>query len=163
LLGGYTAVMEKGEVLQYGPTAEVFHAPSSLRVARAFSDPPMNLLAGDADAGQLLLPGGLKLPLPSAMTSALGPLTLGVRAAALRTVARPGDVALAGKVELTEISGSDTYVHIHTASGDMVAQFTGVHHFALGDVLTVYLHPDHVYLFDAGGALLSAPERISSH
>ncbi|RZL94840.1 MAG: ABC transporter ATP-binding protein, partial [Variovorax sp.] len=46
LLGGYTAVMDAGELLQYGPTAEVFHAPQSLRVARAFSDPPMNLLAG---------------------------------------------------------------------------------------------------------------------
>eukprot|EP01036_Dinobryon_divergens_P056118 gene56118-74928_t len=38
LLGGYTAVMDAGELLQYGPTAEVFHAPKSIRVARAFSD-----------------------------------------------------------------------------------------------------------------------------
>ena len=43
LLGGYTAVMDAGELLQYGPTAEVFHQPSSVRVAKAFSDPPMNL------------------------------------------------------------------------------------------------------------------------
>ena len=49
LLGGYTAVLDAGELLQYGPTAEVFHAPQSLRVARAFSDPPMNLLAGAVD------------------------------------------------------------------------------------------------------------------
>src|SRR3989442_5736959 len=33
LLGGYTAVMDAGELLQYGPTAEVFHAPKSLRGA----------------------------------------------------------------------------------------------------------------------------------
>ena len=38
LLGGYTAVMHEGRLLQYGPTAEVFHAPNSLSVARAFSD-----------------------------------------------------------------------------------------------------------------------------
>ncbi|MCZ2497082.1 ATP-binding cassette domain-containing protein [Xylophilus sp. Kf1] len=161
LLGGYTAVMEKGEVLQYGPTAEVFHAPATLRVARAFSDPPMNLLAGQAAGGVLQLPGGLQLPLPPALRQAGGVLTLGVRAAALRTAARPGDLALPGSVELTEISGSDTYVHIATPAGEMVAQFTGVHHFALGATLTLYLHPDHVYLFDADGALLSAPERIS--
>jgi len=43
LLGGHTAVMDAGELLQYGPTAEVFHAPQSLRVARAFSDPPMKI------------------------------------------------------------------------------------------------------------------------
>ena len=50
LLGGYTAVLDEGELLQYGPTAEVFHMPVSLRVARAFSDPPMNLLAATAAA-----------------------------------------------------------------------------------------------------------------
>lgn len=51
LLGGYTAVLDEGQLLQYGPTAEVFHAPNSLRVARAFSDPPMNLIAASAVPG----------------------------------------------------------------------------------------------------------------
>jgi glycerol transport system ATP-binding protein len=51
LLGGYTAVMDAGELLQYGPTAEVFHRPQSIRVARAFSDPPMNLVAGRPPLG----------------------------------------------------------------------------------------------------------------
>jgi len=161
LLGGYTAVMERGELLQYGPTAEVFHTPRSLRVARAFSDPPMNLLAGEAFGGRLQLPGGLSLPLPAALATVGGTLTLGVRASALRTESQPGDLGLDGRVELTEISGSDTYVHVATGAGPMVAQFTGVHHFALGDALTLYLHPVQVYLFDADGALLSAPERIS--
>ena len=35
LLGGYTAVMDAGELLQYGATADVFHKPKSIRVARA--------------------------------------------------------------------------------------------------------------------------------
>ncbi|QHI99203.1 ATP-binding cassette domain-containing protein [Xylophilus rhododendri] len=161
LLGGYTAVMDKGRVLQYGPTAEVFHAPRSLQVARAFSDPPMNLLAGEAGAGRLRLPGGLDLPLPRAMPGLVGPVTLGVRAGALRTAPRLGDVALPGTVELSEISGSDTFVHVSTTAGEMVAQFTGVHHFALGDAITLHLHPEHVHLFDAAGLLLSAPERSS--
>ena len=50
LLGGHTAVMDAGELLQYGPTAEVFHAPKSIRVARAFSDPPMNLMPARRNA-----------------------------------------------------------------------------------------------------------------
>src|SRR3954468_622889 len=62
LLGGYTAVLDAGELLQYGPTAEVFHAPKSLRVARAFSDPPMDLVAGRATDGALLLPGDVRFP-----------------------------------------------------------------------------------------------------
>src|SRR5678816_3903948 len=64
LLGGYTAVMDAGELLQYGPTAEVFHQPKSIRVARALSDPPMNLIAAEASAGGVTLRGGVALALP---------------------------------------------------------------------------------------------------
>src|SRR3954470_7747158 len=63
LLGGYTAVLDAGELLQYGPTAEVFPHPRSIRVARPFSDPPMNLVACRPGDSGLVLPGGVTLPL----------------------------------------------------------------------------------------------------
>jgi len=162
LLGGYTAVMDAGELLQYGPTAEVFHRPQSLRVARAFSDPPMNLMAGDALADGVRLKAGpeLAIRLPSAASKSLTrSLTIGVRASALRLLPRPGDAALPGKVELTEISGSDTFVHVETAVGELVAQLTGVNSFELGAPITLHLSPEQAYVFDAQGALLIAPAR----
>ncbi|GKS86084.1 ABC transporter ATP-binding protein [Acidovorax sp. SUPP2522] len=161
LLGGYTAVLHEGELLQYGPTAEVFHAPSSLRVARAFSDPPMNLIAADAAAGGVRMAGGGLLALPQGLPagSAATGLTVGVRASALRLQARPGDVAVAGTVELAEISGSDTFVHAHTPWGELVAQVTGVHYFDLGAAITLHLAPGEAYVFGADGALLLAPAR----
>jgi glycerol transport system ATP-binding protein len=157
LLGGYTAVMDAGELLQYGPTAEVFRRPKSIRVARAFSDPPMNLLPASAASIGVTLAAGVNLsvPLPAA---AGGALTIGVRASALRVQQRPGDVALPGTVELAEISGSDTFVHAATPVGEVVAQLTGVHQFELGAPVTLYLHPAQVYVFDANGDLLVAPE-----
>ncbi len=156
LLGGYTAVMDAGELLQYGPTAEVFHRPLSIRVARAFSDPPMNLIAGSANAAGVLLSGGLQLPLalPAGHSAAL---TIGVRAGALRVHQRAGDLALPGQVELAEISGSDTFVHVHTQCGEVVAQLTGVHVFALGEAITLYLNPAQAYAFGSDGKLLVAP------
>ncbi|MDO8700042.1 MAG: ABC transporter ATP-binding protein [Rhodoferax sp.] len=158
LLGGYTAVMDAGELLQYGPTADVFHKPASLRVARAFSDPPMNLLPAMAGAEGVQLDGGplLKLALPARSS---GKLTVGMRASALHVSVREGDVALPGKVELAEISGSDTFVHVHTLVGEMVAQLTGVHHFDLGALVTLYFNPAQVYVFDAEGMLALAPVR----
>jgi glycerol transport system ATP-binding protein len=157
LLGGYTAVLDGGELLQYGPTAEVFRRPRSLRVARAFSDPPMNLVTATAQPGGMLLHGGLSLAiqLPDASDRAL---TLGVRAGALRVRERAGDVALPGKVELAEIAGSDTFVHVQTPIGELVAQLTGVHVFNLGEPITLYLDPRQAYVFDAPGNLLVAPE-----
>ena len=158
LLGGHTAVLDGGKLLQYGPTSEVFHKPRSIRVARAFSDPPMNLIAATAAPGGVALVGGLNfaLPLPPTATTAL---TVGVRAGALRVRGRDGDVALAGSVELAEISGSDTFVHVDTPVGELVAQLTGVHQFDLGAAITLYLSPAQAYVFDAAGDLLLAPSR----
>jgi glycerol transport system ATP-binding protein len=149
LLGGWTAVLDAGELLQYGPTAEVFHRPQSIRVARAFSDPPMNLLPGKAQALNVQ-------PANPAMT-------VGVRASALRIEQRAGDVALPGQVELAEISGSDTFVHVDTAVGEMVAQLSGVHYFELGTRTTLYLDPRQAFVFGAGGELLVAPEAVRRH
>ncbi len=159
LLGGYTAVLDAGELLQYGPTAEVFHHPQSIRVARAFSDPPMNLIKGTANAAGVALPGAVQLAraLPANASAAL---TVGVRAAALRVHGRAGDIALPGQVELAEISGSDTFVHVATPIGELVAQLTGVHQFELGTQVTLYLDPSHAYVFGSDGNLLVAPKGI---
>jgi glycerol transport system ATP-binding protein len=166
LLGGYTAVMDAGELLQYGPTAEVFHQPQSLRVAKAFSDPPMNFIAAERAAAGVQIKAGpivpmpmpMPMPMPKSNSNAVG-LVLGLRASALRVQARPGDVALAGQVELADISGSDTYLHVNTACGELVAQLTGVHLFELGAPVTLHFNPAQTYLFDAAGPLLMAPER----
>ena len=169
LLGGYTAVLDAGELLQYGPTSEVFHEPVSLRVARAFSDPPMNLIAATAVATGVRLADGplLEVALPgdarAASTAAPDTLTVGLRASALKVEPAPGDVALPGRVELAEISGSDTFVHVHTAVGELVAQLTGVHRFELGAHLTLHLDARQAYVFDAAGRLAVAPRWRKGH
>ncbi len=159
LLGGHTAVLDAGELLQYGPTAEVFHHPRSIRVARAFSDPPMNLVEGQAAEGRITWTAqGQTLVLASQLPAAhTGKVTVGIRANALHRQRQGIDVELVGRVELAEISGSDTYVHIDTRFGELVAQLSGVHNFALGENLSLALDPGQVHVFDASGNLLLAP------
>ena len=158
MLGGYTAVLDQGKLLQYGPTAEVFHRPASISVARAFSDPPINLLPAEAIEGGLRLRNGLQMPL-TLPAQTPHELVVGVRASALRNTPQEGDLALTGQVELAEISGSDTFVHMDTPLGNLVAQLTGVHELALGEHITLYLHPCRVHVFDARGPLVLAPTR----
>lgn len=157
LLGGYTAVMDKGELLQYGPTAAVFHRPASVRVAKAFSDPPINLLTATRNETGLKLPTGqtLNMELPQAAPQEL---TVGVRASALKLTSNDGDIPIAGKVDLAEISGSDTFVHVQTTLGALVAQLTGVHEFDLGANVTLHISPDNIYVFENDGPLLVAPK-----
>ncbi|MDE2277568.1 MAG: TOBE domain-containing protein, partial [Burkholderiales bacterium] len=68
-----------------------------------------------------------------------------------------GDVPLPGRVELAEISGSDTFVHAATPVGELVAQLSGVHNFEIGAPVTLHLDPAQAYVFGADGALRVAP------
>ena len=155
--------MDAGELLQYGKTADVFHRPASLRVARAFSDPPINLLPVEVTPAGNAVTLNDTLGMPLAVTLQPGKrATLGLRANALRLQARPGDIELPGSVELAEIAGSDTYLHVRTPVGNVVAQLTGVHFLELGAPIRLYLHPDQVYVFDESGLLLMSP-KVSSH
>ncbi|OZI19185.1 ABC transporter [Bordetella genomosp. 9] len=158
LLGGHTAVLDAGELLQYGPTAEVFHRPRSIRVARVFSDPPMNLLRARRDGQGFVLEDGTRVArdLPAG-ADATGDITAGLRAGALHLRDRPGYVSVQGTVRLAEISGSDTFVHTRTAAGNLVAQLTGVHRFGLEQAIRLYFDPAQTYAFDAAGELLAAP------
>ncbi|MEY3673983.1 MAG: hypothetical protein RJB47_691 [Pseudomonadota bacterium] len=155
LLGGYTAVMKEGRVLQYGPTLEVFRQPQSLDVARAFSDPPINVLQATPHAGAWRLDNGSMLTLEK--TAHARPVQLGLRASVLRTEQRPTDLALPGRVQLAEISGTDTFVHLDCGGLELVLQKTGVHGFDIGQSMSVFIDPHDAYVFDAAGALLRAP------
>ena len=156
LLGGYTAVLKEGCLLQYGPTLEVFRKPASLDVALAFSDPPLNVVSAQAQDGTWQLNHGPFLALPQLKISHTQ-VTLGIRAAALRVEEKSGDMAISGQVQLAEISGTDTFVHFHCALGEWVMQKTGVHFFELGARLTFYFDPSEAYVFAPDGVLLSAP------
>jgi glycerol transport system ATP-binding protein len=153
LLGGYTAVLEKGRLLQYGPTAKVFHQPAMLAVAKAFSDPPINTIAAQSQGTTIQLASGLTLPI-HCPAQASAPVTVAIRANALRLTGNPNDCAINGIVALAEISGSDTFVHLETNLGNLVAQLTGVHFFDIGTPLVVYLNPAHCFVFDANEQLL---------
>jgi len=66
---------------------------------------------------------------------------------------------LAGVLELAEIGGSETFVHVSSAGKSLVAQIPGVHEFALGEARELFFDPAELYCFDERGALLFAPER----
>jgi glycerol transport system ATP-binding protein len=160
LLGGYTAVLDAGELLQFGPTSEVFHRPKSMRVAKAFSDPPMNLLAATVTQSDALqLKGGFSIKANLQQCSSVD-LTVGIRASAFRISPRVGDLSIASQVELVEISGSDTFLHVTSALGKLVAQLTGVCTFDLEAPVVLHFNPNEMYVFDDHGLLLIAPTML---
>ena len=162
-LGGHAAVLEQGRVVQFGATLHVFRKPGTLAAARAFSDPPLNVIPAQLSesATSALIADGVRLPLPphaaSRLASASGPIQLGLRAHEFGIAATMGTACISGRVDLAEISGSETYVHLSRAGLPLVAQVPGVHNFAIGENCTLYLDPAALFGFDMRGDLLFAP------
>ncbi|HKQ15998.1 MAG TPA: ABC transporter ATP-binding protein [Steroidobacteraceae bacterium] len=147
-LGGHTTLLAEGRVLQSGPTLEVFRRPATLEAARAFSDPPLNVIPASAVEG---------MRLPSGAAAATDVL-LGVRAHEFSLAGASGQIALRGRVELAEISGSETFIHLARDDVRLVAQIPGVHDLPLNEPCTLYIRPTSLYGFDRSGRLLFAPE-----
>ncbi len=167
-MGGRIAVLDQGRLLQSGPTLEVYHHPSELRVGEVFSDPPMNLIASSIAQGAVRLVNGVTFPVPAHMQSLPdASYRLGVRANHASLSARTlSDVQVPARVELAEISGSETYVHtsLENSSGEarVVAQLEGIHSYAIQQTVTLHLDPRRLFAFDSGGQLMAAPPRISN-
>ncbi len=149
LLGGNTATLWQGRVTQFGPTPSVYRAPQDATTARVFSDPPMNFKEVRVSGGQAKLDG---VALAAAGLRD-GTYQAGFRPAHLSLHETPGAIALQATLNVTEITGAETFLHLRHGSDRWVGLVEGVHTPAHGKTLTVWVHPAHIYLFDANGAL----------
>ncbi len=160
VMGGQVLVMGEGRVLQQGPTLSVYRRPASARVALTFSDPPMNMIDGRIEGGTALLGREVRVPLTHHLQGLPpGRYRFGVRASHLAMRPRDvGDIAIPGEVELAEISGSETFVHVRHNDIAWVVQQEGVHAHALGEPVALHVSPARLYAFAEDGALRAAPE-----
>ena len=62
MLGGVTAALSKGRMIQCGSTLQVYQRPAQIEAARVFSDPPLNEIAATKQDGMLRLADNLAVP-----------------------------------------------------------------------------------------------------
>jgi glycerol transport system ATP-binding protein len=159
MLGGRIVVMHEGRVLQEGPTAEVYHNPATITVSQVFSDPPINRIDTRVKNGCAELGRILSVPLDGHLTGLPeGDYVFGVRSNHLflhRQHER--DLKITAKVELAEITGSETFLHVQYNDAPLVVQEEGIHQRKLGSEIDIYVRPRKFYIFDAAGPLVRAP------
>jgi glycerol transport system ATP-binding protein len=159
LLGGRTVCTWEGEALQAGDTSKVYRHPDTMRVAQVFSDPPLNVVGIEKKNGSVQYAGGVAAP-ASGLYAKLGDgaYLVGFRAHQLELAnGIAGRHAFAATVTVTEITGSESFVHLNREDSNWVAVLQGVHEFAPGYVLDAVLDPNNVFVFDAAGRLVAAP------
>jgi glycerol transport system ATP-binding protein len=157
LLGGNTATLWEGRITQFGPTAEVYRQPADATTARVFSDPPMNFLQATKRGDRILFGDGQDV----AARGALGRLADGAYQMGFRPnhleIERHGDEVMGfdARLSVTEITGSETFVHLDHHGARWVGLIHGVRELEIGTELRVWLDPAHVYVFGPDGALIA--------
>ena len=160
LLGGNTVCMWEGQVLQAGDTSKVYRQPDTLRVAQVFSDPPLNIVGIEKKNGTVQYAGGIHAPATGLYKSlADGSYRVGFRAHQLEVAnGVAGRHAFHATVTVTEITGSESFVHLNRDASNWVAVLQGVHEYEPGHLLDAVLDPENLFVFDAADRLVAAPD-----
>ncbi len=147
MLGGFTATLHEGRVTQFGPTPDVYRRPNRLATARSFSDPPLNVL---------------QLDQTPALRQQFGDIaaTVGFRAHHFRPGdGGPSDLAFDVDVTSTEITGSESFVHVAYGAANWCMLVHGVHAVEPGSQLRAHVRPADILAFDAEGRALELAGR----
>lgn len=161
LLGGNTATLSQGRITQFGRTIEVFRQPCDLITAKTFADPPLNTIVLGKKGGSFQLDGSVALPVPVELAGiADGIYTIGFQPHHLSLAApTAGAVSVPAKVTVTEITGSESFVHLQFADARWVMLAPGIKTFEADETVNVFIDPRHLMVFDQSGAAMTAQHK----
>ncbi len=151
-LADRVVVMDRGQVCQAGPPAEVYDAPENLFVARFIGSPGMNFSEGEIGGeppvftGRIDREGSGRLPVEGGRP---GPVTLGIRPEFLRP---DPSGPLPAAVVVDELLGRHRNLHLDTPLGRLVMRLGGesaeTPEYRPGERLGVTLDQAHLRFFD---------------
>ena len=153
-LGGQILVMDEGRILQQDSAKEVYENPSSTKVSQITNDPAMNLFEGTVADGKIILNAEIQFDLPQhCQALPQGSYVFGLRAAAISLA----EGSFPFTVELSEISGSETFLHLKHEHVQVVGLLDSVQNFNIGETVAAQFDTAHLYAFATDGRLKSSP------
>ncbi len=157
LFGGNTATLHEGRVTQFGRTSLTYRAPKDLLTAQVFSDPPINTAPVEKRGDRLLHADGSSWPAGTAAAGlADGHYIFGIRPHHVTPLAPEGNTGdVRGRVLVTELSGSESIIHLDVAGRTWVSQSHGIHAFEVGSDATLHVEIDRGLFFAPSGELVS--------
>lgn len=154
LLSGKTATLDRGRVTQFDKTIDVYNKPGNLTTAQTFSDPPLNT-ALVKKSGHVLEFGNQVLG-NTPVDLADGDYTVGIRPHHISlTQTRDNSHAIPATVGTSEITGSQTFLHVEIGAGSWVVLANGIHRLEKDSNIELYVNPNTFYLFDTDQNLVS--------
>ena len=155
MIGGNTATILEGKIIQYGKTLDVYNNPENLTSAEVFSDPPMNIAKVNKSGDQCsLLEANTTWKTNKRIKD--GSYTIGIRPHNV-TVKKTStnSVEIKGKVMISELSGSESLIHFKYGQSNWVSLSSGSHKINIGDEMKLYMNVDECLFFDQNNRLVS--------
>ena len=153
MLGGYTATLNEGRVVQFGETSSIYRQPDSLEAARVFSDPPINTAAIEKRGNSAYLNDSVSWTVPARMASLPdGPYSIGLRPHHL--LPDGNGVEVDGEVQIAEISGSESIMRVNIEGNSWVSEAHGIHSFKFGERRSFFFDSNRCLYFDSNDKLV---------
>jgi glycerol transport system ATP-binding protein len=154
MMGGNTATLLEGKVIQYGKTLDVYNSPKNLNSAEVFSEPPMNITevkkTGDVCS---FLDGSVQWKTKVNIKD--GNYKIGIRPHNVTIKKNGGNsVEIKGKILISELSGSESLIHFKNGKFNWVSLSSGSHQMNIGDEIKLYMNVDESLFFDQNNRLV---------
>jgi len=159
MLGGHIATLQEGRVVEYGKTTEIYRHPRDLDCARIFSYPPINMTTITKSNNQMSFHGVANWQCPDAFGSRPdGDYIMAIRPHHLSLSSTPcndSHIAVSGTVQLAEISGSASLIHMQIEGNDWISESSGIHPHSIGEKVKVYMNLNGCLYFDQDGTAIA--------
>lgn len=153
MLGGYTATLNEGRVIQFGKTSTIYRHPKNLESARVFSDPPVNIAAIEKRGGSAHMSNSISWQVPPELAAMPdGNYKIGLRPHHLSPDGT--GVEVKGEVQIAEISGSESIVRVIVEGNNWVSETHGIHSYEFGQSASFFFDSGRCMYFDANGLLI---------
>lgn len=153
-MASHVGFMHEGKIIQYGPVKEVYQNPQFVEVGEYFSNPTMNIVEGKKieEDGRIYIRATeqFRVDVSSLRTKLKKDrYYLGIHAHDI-SIKRENDsmVEIDGTVQLSEVVGSNTELHINHRGKNIIVLMQDVSLYDIGETVKLYLDSRRFYLFD---------------
>jgi glycerol transport system ATP-binding protein len=153
-MGSHVGMMHQGDLLQYGPVEEVYKNPLTVEVGEYFSYPTMNMVPVQVKRlnGRVTLSASeeLEATFPvGEVDPAKDHYLLGIHAYLFSTTPQHRDaIPIKAVVELSEVVGSDTELHVDHRGIKLVVLMQEIVRYQIGDAVDLFLDTRECFVYD---------------
>jgi len=155
MIGGNTATILEGKIIQYGKTLDVYNKPENLTSAKVFSDPPMNI-AEISKSGDTCKLTDNSVQWKSNIKIKDGNYKIGIRPHNITTYKEGNNtIEIDGKVLISELSGSESLIHFTNGNLNWVSLSNGIQQKNIGENTKLFMNVDEFLYFDENNRLVN--------